>query len=119
MKLINISNHPHTRWGKDQLESASIYSCVVDYPFPNVDPHCLEKDISLFADKIVEDVVSQYGTDIVVHLMGEFTLSYALIKRFRTKNIECLASCTERNVTENDKGEKVVVFNFVKFRKYE
>ena len=106
-------------WSEQQTEATRQYDKVVDYPFPNVVPQSTEKDISLLADEIVEDVINNYGLQITVHIMGEFTLCYALIKRFQQRNITCIASCTERNVTENANCEKIVRFEFKQFRRYE
>ncbi|MDO5760494.1 MAG: CRISPR-associated protein [Bacteroidota bacterium] len=120
MNLINLTNHPYSLWSEEQKECAEKgFGKVVDYPFPNVEPMKSEKDISFLADNIFEDVINKFGKSIAVHIMGEFTLCFALIKRFQKEGIICVASCTERNVTINNKGEKITRFEFKKFRQYE
>ncbi len=69
--------------------------------------------------KKINKKIKYYGKDIVIHLAGEFTLCYALLKRFREQNITCIASCTEIYVEDNGNGEDVVTFEFVQFREYE
>jgi hypothetical protein len=54
-----------------------------------------------------------------VHLMGEMTFTFAMLKRFQNMNITCVASTTERKVVELDDGEKIAQFKFVRFRRYE
>ncbi|MBQ9253958.1 MAG: CRISPR-associated protein [Bacteroidales bacterium] len=118
MKLINLSNHPCNLWTQEQREAGESFGEIIDYPFPNVSPDSNEEEISLMAEKIVENIINKYSS-VVIHLMGEFTLCYSLIKRFQQRNITCIASCTERNVKENANGEKIVKFEFKRFRKYE
>ncbi len=36
--FINLTNHPSTKWGADQLAAAKKYGNIVDIPFPAVDP---------------------------------------------------------------------------------
>ena len=69
--------------------------------------------------KKINKKIKYYGKDITIHLAGEFTLCYALLKRFKEQNITCIASCTERNLEDNGNGEKVVKFEFIQFREYE
>ncbi len=120
MNLINLTNHPSSLWSEKQREEAlRLVDKIVDYAFPNVMPNSTEGEISILADKVFEDIVSSYGKDIIVHLMGEFTLCFALLKRFQKEGIVCVASCTERNVIEKDNGERITRFEFKRFRKYE
>lgn len=120
MNLINLTNHPYSVWTKEQKEIAiKEFGQVIDYPFPNVAPNKSEKEISLLADGIFEDVMKKFGKEITIHIMGEFTLCFALVKRFQKEGIVCLASCTERNVTVLTNGEKIAKFEFKRFRKYE
>lgn len=119
MNLINLTNHPYSLWDDLQKKDAEQYEKVIDYPFPNVKAQTDEKHISALADNVYKDVINKFGSNITIHLMGEFTLCYALLKRFQRSNIHCIASCTERNVTENADGEKIVRFEFKRFRHYE
>lgn len=116
--LINLTNHTLKAWAKEQLAAASAYGEAVDYPFPTVSPAATEEDIAATADSIVADVTARYGTECTVHLMGEFTMTAALLQRFQQRGIVCVASTTERIVSETEPGKKVAEFKFVKFRKY-
>lgn len=120
MYLINLTNHPSSLWNENQREKAlKLADKIVDYAFPNVMPDSTEEEISVLANKVFEDVISLHSKDIIVHLMGEFTLCFALLKRFQQEGIVCVASCTERNVIERDNGERITRFEFKRFRKYE
>ncbi len=120
MNLINLTNHPYNLWTKEQKDCAEKqFENVIDYPFPNVEPDKSEKEISLLADNVFEDIIKTFGKDIVIHLMGEFTLCFALVKRFQKQAIVCIASCTERNVIISSNGEKITKFEFKRFRQYE
>lgn len=119
MNLINLTNHPYNLWDDLQKQYAEQYGKVIDYPFPNVRADGSEKEISALADNVYKDVINKFGSNITIHLMGEFTLCYALLRRFQKNNILCIASCTERNTIENPNGEKIVRFEFKRFRRYE
>lgn len=117
--LINLSNHPSTVWSADQLKAASIYGEIVDYAFPSVDPDANEESIDLIADSISSDIIEKYDvSNLTIHLMGEFTMTIALLHRFQRLGITCIASTTSRNVVETKDGKKVVEFKFVRFRRY-
>lgn len=116
--FINLTNHPLEAWSDEQLAAASTYGEAVDYPFPAVAPAATEEDIAATAAAIVADITARYGTECTVHLMGEFTMTAALLQRFQQRGIVCVASTTERIVSETEPGKKVVEFKFVKFRKY-
>lgn len=116
--FINLTNHPVEKWAEAQREAAAVYGTAVDYPFPAVAPDATEEDIAVTAAAIVADITARFGTECTVHLMGEFTMTAALLQRFQQRGIECVASTTERIVSEAEAGKKVVEFKFVKFRKY-
>lgn len=118
--LVNLSNHPSADWSPEQMQAAmATWNEVVDYPFPAVDPTADEKEIQDMARNIVNDITAQHGTTgITVHVMGEFCLTHALIQRFGSQGITCVASTSTRIVNETEPGRKVVEFRFVRFRRY-
>ncbi|MDO4210784.1 MAG: TIGR02221 family CRISPR-associated protein [Bacteroidales bacterium] len=116
--FVNLTNHPLEAWSEEQLAAASAYGEAVDYSFPAVSPDDTEEDIVAMANEIVADITARYGTECTVHLMGEFTMTAALLQRFQQRGIACVASTTERIVSETEPRKKVVEFKFVKFRKY-
>lgn len=117
--LINLSNHPSPRWSETQKRAASVYGDIVDLPFPVVDAQGDEEYISMIADEYVRKVEEKSnGCTLFVHLMGEMSLTFALIKRLHEKGISCVASTSERKVVEYEPGRKEVIFQFVRFRQY-
>lgn len=119
--LINLTNHPSSRWSDKQKAAAEVYGEIVDMPFPVIDEAGDEKYIATLADEYWNKIVNLYDTQsVVVHLMGEQTFSYALIKRLRERGITCVASTTKRIVKEEVPGKKSeVIFQFERFRAYE
>ena len=122
--FINISNHPSTKWSEEQKAAAKAISGakeIIDLQFPNVDPHSCSRDIREQAIKIVNALPEDpYGLN-TYHVMGEMTLTYAIISYLRQRKGECVpivASTTERVVTENPDGTKTSIFKFVQFRRY-
>lgn len=118
--LINLSNHPLSEWGEAQRIAAEEYGPVVDIPFPAVDACGDEQYIAGLADKCVQDIkVVANGSSITIHIMGEHTLTYAILYRLRRCGIPCIASTSRRLVSITESGEKLVTFQFEKFRYYE
>jgi hypothetical protein len=118
--LINLSNHPVSNWSSEQLKSASKYGDIIDIPFPMIDPSGDEEYIA----KLVEDYIGkieQYPNkdDIIIHLMGEMTFTFAIVVRLQDLGYKCIASTTKRDVNEITSLKKEVSFGFVRFRKYQ
>ena len=118
MTFINFSNHPSSGWGDEQKAQAGRYGQVVDLPFPAVAPAATTSDIERLARASVAHILDMGGgSDITVHIMGEMTLVYHIVRRLKRRGVRCVASTTERVVTEVD-GKKVSEFHFVQFREY-
>lgn len=117
MKFINLSNHPSEGWSKEQLAAAQKYGEVVDIHFPNIEPTFSTSMVNSLAE-ITVDTITALGKDIVVHIMGEMTFTYAVISRLKSMGITCLASTTERNTIIAPDGKKISEFKFVQFREY-
>lgn len=118
--LINLSNHPSAKWSAEQAEAARrLFGEVVDLPFPVVDPAGDEDHIASLTDeyfrRILEIAEEQHVT---VHLMGEMTLTYALVQRLHAHGIPCVASTTKRETIDYADGRRESLFKFVQFRKY-
>lgn len=117
--FLNLTNHPSSKWGEDQTMAAKQYGEIVDVLFPLVKPNATHEEIQALAEELRQSIVVEYDKSIAaVHIMGELTLCYALIQLFKTDGIKCLASTTERIVTENQDGTKTSTFKFVQFREY-
>lgn len=118
--LINLSNHPSTNWSETQIKAASKYGEIVDLPFPSVDAAGDEVYIAALADEYLSKVLQiASGRNVTVHLMGEMTFTFALVKLLQKEGLDCIASTTEREVIELPSGKKEATFKFVKFRKYQ
>ena len=119
--LINLSNHPSEKWSAEQLEAArKQFGEIVDLAFPAVDPDGDEAYISELAESFTQKVLDLAGdaSCVVVHLMGEMTLTYALVQQLRSQHIECVSRTTQRIVNTRPDGVKEAVFRFVRFRRY-
>lgn len=117
--LVNLSNHPHTLWSEKQLRYAEVYGDIVELPFPDIHPLWNEEDIEQLSDEYNERVKAIGSpTQLTVHLMGEMTFCYSLLRKLQQRGIRCIASCARRNVTETPEGVKQVVFEFERFREY-
>lgn len=129
--LINLSNHPTAMWLPEQIEAAhSAYGEVFDLPFPTVPADADEADIQTIAQeylKKVQTIAQEYlnkvqtfspSAEAVVHIMGEMTLTYALVCLLKQAGYTCVASTSVREVYEEEPGKKTAVFRFVRFRKY-
>ena len=115
--FLNLCNHPSSQWSESQLFAAKEYGEIIDLPFPYIDPGASEADIAVLADSFFLRVKSMgEAENITIHLMGEFSFTYALLYRLRKEGYDCVVSTSARNVVMRD-GVKEVVFDFVRFRK--
>ena len=117
--LLNISNHPSEHWSQKQFDNAILeYGCIIDIPFPEVQPECDSSMVSSISDSIISHISVYDIDDTAIHIMGEMTLTFSLVTKLKALGYTCVASTTLRNVTVNEGGDKVVHFDFVRFREY-
>ena len=115
--FINLSNHPSSGWKEEQLNAARAFGEIVDMAFPAVDPTATREQVQALAAHCVTDILALGGIEVTVHVMGEMTLTYHIVKGLKRHGIRCVASTTERIATEVD-GKSVSEFRFVQFREY-
>jgi hypothetical protein len=114
--LINLSNHPSTKWTTEQSAVVEkIYGNINDLPFPQIAPGATKKEVRKLAKQYLKKI-KELEPD-AVHLMGEMTFTFALVTKLKKAGIPCIASTTNRIVEEKD-GKKIVQFQFVQFREY-
>lgn len=112
--FLNLSNHPSTGWSPAQRDAAlDLASTVEDLPFPQVDPCLDEAGLQDLADRVWSQVPPQTAVAMV---QGEFSLTVALVDRFRQAGIPCVCATTRRDVVE-DGERKISVFRFVRWRR--
>ncbi|MFH0988540.1 MAG: CRISPR-associated protein [bacterium] len=122
--LLNLSNHPLDKWSAEQREAAEQqFGAVEDMPFPQLDPGASLEAINAVVDDYLTKCTERLKTAKTdaanaIHLMGEYTFSYQFLKKMEALGIPCVASTTERIVTNNPDGSKTTVFKFVQFRPY-
>lgn len=116
--FINLTNHPSENWSKEQLNAARQYGEIVDLSFPIIEPTFTKEDIMFLVRESAEVIMGFKDGDTVVHVMGEMTFTYNLVKALKEKGITCLASTTERNTIMAPDGKKISEFKFVQFREY-
>lgn len=119
--LINLSNHPSDKWPKNQIEAAIPYGNLLDLPFPEIDPTLDEHSILVLAHTYAERIKGIAGVKpemCVVHLMGELTFCFVLVRLLQREGITCIASTAKRQAIELQNGVKTSRFTFVRFREY-
>ena len=119
--FINLSNHPSEKWYDFQKESAlKSHSCIVDIPFPEVDPHGTTQYIDDLVKEYLDRILT-YGNPTVM-LQGEYLFTYRLIEQLKKLNIVVLASCSERRtieyIDENGLTSRKSEFEFIEFKEY-
>lgn len=118
--LINLSNHPYSLWSEEQKTAAAVFGESIDLPFPDVDAAADETYIRHLADEYLQKVKQIVDEKTVtIHLMGEMTLTFALVKRLQNDGFSCVASTSKRIVKETEPNYKEVIFQFERFRRYE
>ena len=120
--LINLSNHPSSFWDSIQQEAAHIYGNIVDLPFPNIEPKWDIEEIKLLTQEYANKCfhwINESNENSEVHVMGEMTFWYDLLKLLRAYQIKCIDSTTQRKVVLKGDNKKEVEFKFVRLRSYE
>lgn len=118
--FLNLSNHPSSSWNGNQLAASVCYGEILDIPFPIVDETADELYIESLADEYLQKILNLVNDkEVTVHLMGELTFTFALLKRLQKHGILCVASTSKRIVKEESAGRKgEVIFQFERFRRY-
>ncbi len=117
--LLNLSNHPSEKWSDQQRDIAlKAFGNIEDIAFPNVDPETGLEGVQQLAKSFFEVIQKKAEKEkVTVHLMGEMTFTYTLVKMLELAGITCVASTTKRIATEKE-GKKVTIFEFKGFRPY-
>lgn len=126
--FINHSNHPSNKWTQEQLDAAKDYCRVfnpnaeveiIDVPFPNIDPDDSNIAVAHQAIRQAQEFEKlSLNHRVILHVMGEMTYTYNIVKACTDMGIVCIASTTERINAENPDGSKTVQFKFCQFRQY-
>ena len=121
--MLNFTNHSSANWDQKQKQMAiELYQEIIDIPFPEIDPSGDEEYIEQLANQYLQkilDIKNQYpNVTLTVHIMGELTFCFSLIKKLQQHGISCVASTTQRIVEITPDNKKISKFNFVKFRRY-
>lgn len=120
--FINLSNHPSSTWSESQLQAAREYGDIIDMSFPLIDDTSTEEDIRLLVSEYcnkIQNLTDGHSEDVTIHVMGEMTFTYALIKELTLMGYTCVASTSKRIVEMLPDGSKNVKFEFCRFRRYE
>jgi hypothetical protein len=120
--LINLSNHSAKFWKANQIDIArSEYGEIIDVPFPAIDPSLGSDGVDQLVNDYLRQIIVKFESvnenNRFVHINGEYTFTFKLVKALKYEGICCVAATTKRNVIENG-DEKIVKFEFVQFREY-
>ena len=119
--LINLSNHPSSKWDVKQLNEAYLlFGTVQDESFPNIPPDWDMEQVETLACEYFEKIKSiekETGAKPTIHITGELVFCFVLIQMLLKDGFRCITSTTERIVKEEN-NVKITVFNFIKFRNY-
>jgi hypothetical protein len=122
--LINLSNHPFSNWPSPQrVYAIHEFGTIQDIPFPPIDPNADAKAMLALAHEYAAYCTQQFDNLTIeqsvnaVHIMGELTFCFALVGLLQKKGIRCIASTTERIVTQNS-STRTSEFSFIRFRDY-
>lgn len=119
--LINLTNHPVLQWNdKQRSEALRLFGEIIDIPFPSISPEAETEEIVSVVDEYVEKILrlKKQNTSVVIHVMGEHTFCFNLIRKLLAQGIPCVASTSRRMVEETPSQEKIVKFDFIRFRNY-
>jgi hypothetical protein len=115
--LLNLTNHPSSTWPSIQLSTAmEKYGQITDIPFPQIPPEMPGTELDLLVEQYVQQIRKLDPT--AVHIMGELTFTFRMVKVLQPLGYHCIASTTERIASVDEQGIKTSNFRFVQFREY-
>jgi hypothetical protein len=100
---------------------------VYDVPFPHINPRATKHDVEMLADdyfKKITTLIHEHVAEkslqpqVPIHIMGEMSFTFALVRRLQAAGYKCLASTTRRIYSKDSEGKNVRRFEFVRFREY-
>ncbi|MCR5376108.1 MAG: hypothetical protein K6E71_05100 [Lachnospiraceae bacterium] len=120
--LINVSNHPHSKWPERQLKEARAqYGNVVDLPFPQIKMNATSEDIDRQAELFAATILAK-DDHATVMIQGEYVFTFRLVSILKCFGIVCVAAGSARQVEEyvDEQGNHVKksVFRFEQFLCY-
>lgn len=119
--FVNCSNHPSAQWSAEQRKAAEKDGSLVDVPFPMVPGEATVETIQTMADELAQQIIQLHPKTVMCQ--GEFTLTFAAVRRLQDAGIVCVSACTVRNTVEtimpDGTTSKQSIFKFAGFRPYE
>ncbi len=119
--LINLSNHPSSRWDTPQIQAAVQFGEITDMPFPEIEPEWDSKQVEQLAEVYfnkITTIAREKDAVPVVHVMGEYSFCFKLVVLLKKAGIKAVVSTSKRHSVKNPDGTKTIQFNFVQFRPY-
>lgn len=120
--LINLSNHPSSKWPAEQIGAAEKeFKDVEDIPFPKIPPQAEAHEVEEMARQLLKKIKLEFYPPQwydAIHIMGEMTFTLAFVYLAQKEGFTCLASTTERLVNKQQDGSKNIRFQFCRFRPY-
>lgn len=124
----NLSNHCVAEaWSPSQLAAAGNWEGLEleprDFPFPAVDPEAAPEAVKGLAETTLEGLEAagaRPGEPVLV--MGEFTLTFHMVRRLAQRGLVPITATTRRDATQQVQPDGTVSlvhhFRFVRFRRY-
>lgn len=106
--FINLSNHPLSLWGEEQLAAARKFGEPEDMPFPKISPEWTSAQVNAEAEKYAEACMAKLSDapgDSAVHVMGEILFCYYAVTYLRARGVRVVMSASSREE-----------FRFIQFR---
>ncbi len=122
--FMNFSNHGVATWSPAQVQAALDLGLgePTDVPdgMPQVAPDAGEDHVWQLATDLADRAAALGAAGAVV--MGEYSLSFALVEALRRQGVRCFAATTERQTqvtyAADGSARKESVFRFVRWREY-
>ena len=119
--FINHTNHCSEYWSEEERHAAAALGRIVDMAFPDILPSASEAEIEQLAEAMAQQIAAQEPAAVLCQ--GEYTYTYALVKRLIEKGIYVVAACSERVVEEHHEPDgstrRISQFRFKRFRFYD
>ncbi len=120
--LTNLSNHPSSKWPKEQYDyAASRWGEIQDIAFPRFAPESASEEVLALAKEYLDRLPAKEEGPIF--LAGEYSFTYAMVDELLNRGYRVMFVRSENKTSvkklEDGSSEREIKYHFVRFEDYE
>ena len=118
--MFNISNHPASKWSKEQI--AACNAIIFDIPFPNINPEATAYEMDAacyaYADWLTSLAEGLDKSNVTFHIAGQQGALFRIVGFLKMGGHNVVFASSKRIVETHEDNSKTVRFEFTQFTSY-